>query len=114
MPGQAPAGGRRPVGPPAGRAGRRLGCRPGGRGRAGDQRGGRQGPTAPRPGAAPRPAGPRWAREPTAMTTSAAESSSRDRIAADPLLAELVERLTARLQAGEPVDVDAFAAQHPE
>ena len=48
------------------------------------------------------------------MSTSAAQSSSRDRVAADPVLAELVERLTARLQAGEPVDLDAIAANHPE
>jgi serine/threonine protein kinase len=48
------------------------------------------------------------------MSTSAAQSSSRDRIAADPALAELVDRLTARLQAGEPVDLDAIAANHPE
>ena len=48
------------------------------------------------------------------MNTSAVESSSRDRVAADPALAELVDRLTARLQDGEPIDFDAVAAQHPE
>ena len=42
------------------------------------------------------------------------QSSSRDRAAADPALAELVERLTARLQAGDAVDLDAIAANHSE
>ncbi len=47
------------------------------------------------------------------MSTSAAQSSSPDRVAADPALAELVERLTARLQAGESVDVEAISANYP-
>ena len=48
------------------------------------------------------------------MSTIETQSSSRDRVAADPALAELVERLTARLQAGESVDLDAISANHPE
>ena len=49
------------------------------------------------------------------MNTSAAQSSSRDRVAADPAAGfEVVDRLTARLQDGEPIDFDAVAAQHPE
>src|SRR5205807_7900569 len=32
----------------------------------------------------------------------------------DPLLADLVEELTARLQAGEAVDLAAYADEHPE
>ena len=32
----------------------------------------------------------------------------------DPVLAELIEQFTNRLQAGERVDVEAFAAGHPE
>jgi serine/threonine protein kinase/Tfp pilus assembly protein PilF len=32
----------------------------------------------------------------------------------DPGLADLVEELTAKLQEGEPVDVDAYLAEHPE
>jgi hypothetical protein len=31
----------------------------------------------------------------------------------DPVLADLVEELAARLQAGEAVDVDAYARRHP-
>ncbi len=48
------------------------------------------------------------------MSAIETQSSSRDRVAADPALAELVERLTARLHGGEPVDVDAISANHPE
>jgi len=48
------------------------------------------------------------------MSTSATQSSSRDRVAADPALAELVERLTSRLQAGEAVDVEACLEAHPD
>ena len=48
------------------------------------------------------------------MSAIETQSSSRDRVAADPALAELVERLTARLQAGEAVDADAIAANQPE
>src|SRR5438067_8870757 len=33
--------------------------------------------------------------------------------AADPVLAELVEEVTDRLQAGESVDLEALAARHP-
>jgi hypothetical protein len=34
--------------------------------------------------------------------------------ASDSILADLIEKLTSRLQAGEQVDVEAFAALHPE
>jgi serine/threonine protein kinase len=34
--------------------------------------------------------------------------------AEDPVLADLVEELTARLQAGEPADLEALAGRHPE
>jgi serine/threonine protein kinase len=46
------------------------------------------------------------------MPTSGA--SSRDRPAADPALAELVDRLTASLQAGATIDVEEIAARHAE
>src|SRR6516225_2918126 len=32
----------------------------------------------------------------------------------DPVLADLVEELTKKLQAGEPVDLDAVAVRHPD
>ncbi len=47
------------------------------------------------------------------MSMIETQSSSRDRVAADPALAELVERLTARLHAGESVDLEAISANHP-
>jgi serine/threonine protein kinase/Flp pilus assembly protein TadD len=46
------------------------------------------------------------------MTASAVKRNPGT--SADLLFAELVEELTAKFQAGEPVDVEAFLAQHPE
>ncbi len=45
--------------------------------------------------------------------TTRADSVGRS-TATDPLLADLVEELTARIQAGDPVDIDALAEQYPE
>ena len=62
------------------------------------------------PGAAPRPAGP----EPggTAMNHSAAIPGQRQSFSDS--FALLVEELTEKLQAGEPIDVDALLQAHPE
>src|SRR5260370_13495617 len=34
--------------------------------------------------------------------------------ASDPVLADLIEEFTARLQVGEPVDLEEFAGAHPD
>src|SRR5262249_36650943 len=63
----------------------------------------------PRPGAAPPPSGPGsggGAMNPTAAVPGQRESFSDS-------FALLVEELTARLQAGEAIDVEAFLQAHP-
>src|SRR5262245_15821136 len=47
------------------------------------------------------------------MTSPSAQAQSQS-ITGDRLLAELIEELTTRLRAGEPVEIEQYAEAHPE
>src|SRR5262249_42619432 len=101
-------GGERPRG--AGDAPPRADVDGGDRRRAGRQRGGDQGPTRAGAAAAALRFGPAKRRM-TPMTSARRLTASEE---VDLALAELVDRLTARLHGGEAIDVEAAAAEHPQ
>ena len=97
--------GARSRGPGAAASGGPLYRRHGSRAR--HQRGSGQGAAAAGHSTAPRPAGPGGPAMTRAIATSGSATGSR-------LLAELLERVTSRVRAGEPADFDGLLAEYPE